>query len=126
MWELADSPKDQDIIKNKWVFEIKHDKNGKLTHYKARLAAKGYSQIQGINSDEKFSLVNTYNISTANELDFDIHQMDVETTFLNGNIDADLYMEQPEGFINTKYPEKVCKLRKSIETVSQMFKQGKY
>ena len=58
-------------------------------------------------------------LAIANELDFDIYQMDVKTTFPNGNIDADVYMEQPEGFIDTKYPEKVCKLRKIIDSLKQ-------
>ena len=91
--------------------------------YKAWLVAKKYSQIQGINYDETLSPAAWYNsihtiLAIANELYFDIHQMDVKTAFLNGNIDADIYMEQPEGFIYTKYPKKVCKLRKSIYTVS--------
>ena len=82
-WELVDPPEDQDIIKNKWVFKIKHDKNGKPTRYKARLVAKGYSQIQGINYDETFSPVARYNsirtiLTIANELNFDIHQMNVK------------------------------------------------
>ena len=118
-WELVDPPEDQDLIKNKWVFKIKPDKSGKPTHYKARLVAKEYSQIQGVSYDEIFSPVARYNsirtiLAIANELDFDIHQMDVKTAFLNGNIDADVYMEQPDGFIDTKYPKKICKLRKSI------------
>ena len=58
-------------------------------------------------------------LAIANELDFDIPQMYVKTAFLNGNIDVDEYMEKPEGFIDTKYPEKFCKLQKSTYGLKQ-------
>ena len=79
------------------MFKIKYDKSGKRTRYKTGLVEKEYSQIQGINYDETSPPVARYNsirtiLAIANELDFDIHQMDVKTAVRNGNIDAAEYM----------------------------------
>ena len=76
--------------------------DGNPTIYKARLVAKGLSQIEGVNYDETFSPVAYF--------DYEIWQMDVKTAFLNGNLKEDVYMIQPEGFVDPKDAKKVCKL----------------
>ena len=80
--------------------------------------------MKGIDYNEVFSLV-THNASLrsllaiANAHDYEIHQMDVKTTFLNGTLDCDIYMEQPEGFVDKDRPNHVCKLMKSIYGLKQ-------
>ena len=72
--------------------------------YKARLVAKGYTQKEGVDYEETFSLVAMLKsirilLSIAASLDYEIWQMDFKTTFLNGNLDEEIYISQPEGFI---------------------------
>ena len=92
--------------------------------HKARLVAQGYSPKQGIDYEEVFSPVARYSsirtlLALANAQNLEVHQMDDKTAFLNGPIEHDIYMSQPEGFIDPDHPEYVCKLKKSIYGLNQ-------
>jgi hypothetical protein len=107
------------------VFKKKMDKDGNVHIYKARLVAKGFKQIHGINYDETFSPIVMLKsvwilLAIAAYFDYEIWQMDVKTTFLNGNLTEDMYMTQPEGFIDPKHAGKICKLQKSIYGLSYL------
>src|SRR3954468_17041130 len=105
-------------------FQEKTDADGNVTVYKARLVAKGFRQVQGVDYDETFSPVAMFKsirilLAIAVFHDYEIWQMDVKTAFLNGNIDEELYMMQPEGFVDPKDADKVCKLQRSIYGLKQ-------
>ena len=111
-WELVPAPEDKNIVGNRWVFKVKRNADGSIDRFKARLVAKGFSQKHGIDYQEVFAPVVRYNsirslLAFANHLNLDIHQMDVKTAFLQGEIDAEVYMEQPDGFINKDKPDHV-------------------
>ena len=119
VWTLVDLPDDRRAIENKWIFKKKTDANGNVTVYKARLVAKGFRQIQGVDYEETFSPVAKLKsvrimLAIAAFYDYEIWQMDVKTAFLNGNLKEELYMMQPEGFVDPKGANKVCKLQRSI------------
>jgi hypothetical protein len=123
-WELVPPPEGSNIVGSKWVLKVKRDANGNVDRHKARLVAQGYSQTQGIDYEEVFSPVARYSsirtlLALANAHNLEIHQMDVKTAFLNGSIEHDIYMSQPEGFIDPDHPEYVCKLKKSIYGLKQ-------
>jgi hypothetical protein len=118
-WKLVELPKNRKAVKSKWVFNIKRNKNGKVEKYKSRLVAKGCSQKAGIDYQETFSPVVRYAsmrliLAISVEYDFIVHQMDVVSAYLNGELQDEIYMEQPEGFIDPDQPTKVCKLIKGI------------
>ena len=124
VWSLVDLPDGKKPVRNKWVFKRKIDMNGNLTTYKARLVAKGFTQIQGIDYDETFSPVVMFKsvrimLAIAAYYDFEIWQMDVKTAFLNGKLDEDVYMVQPQGFEDPNNANKVCKLQRSIYGLKQ-------
>lgn len=124
VWDLVDLPDGVKPVKNKWVFKRKTDMDGNLTVYKARLVAKGFTQIEGIDYDETFSPVAKFQsirilLAIAAFHDYEIWQMDVKTAFLNGVLDEDVYMVQPDGFADPRQAEKVCKLKKSIYGLKQ-------
>ena len=125
VWELVDLPPNVRPIGCKWIYKRKRGSDGIVEAFKARLVAKGYSQREGIDYEETFSpvaMIKSFRIllSILAHLDYEIWQMDVKTTFLNGYLDEDIYMEQPEGFIAKGQDSKVCKLRKSIYGLKQL------
>ncbi|GJX65862.1 retrotransposon protein, putative, ty1-copia subclass [Tanacetum coccineum] len=101
VWVLVDLPPGCKTVGSKWLFKKKTDMNGIVHVYKARLVAKGYTQLYGVDYEETFSPVADIRairilISIAAYYDYEIWQMDVKTTFLNGYLDEDIYMVQPE------------------------------
>ena len=124
VWDLVVPLDGIKPIANKWVFKRKTDMDGKMTVYKARLVAKGFKQILGVDYDETFSPVAMFKsirilLAIAAFHDYEIWQMDVKTAFLNGNLEEDVYMTQPEGFEDPKNAGRVCKLLKSIYGLKQ-------
>lgn len=122
-WTLQPLPENRRSIDCKWVYKIKRGIDGSVERYKARLCAKGFTQKKGIDYTETFSPVVRYDsvrflLSLATVNDWEIHQFDVKTAFLHGDLDEDLFMKQPEGFIS-KNPEYVCKLNKSLYGLKQ-------
>ena len=88
----------------KWIYKKKRGADGKVETFKARLMAKGYTQREGVDYEETFSLVAMLKsirilLSIAVIHDYEVWQMDVKTAFLNGHLDETIYMDQPEGFV---------------------------
>ncbi|KAK1613161.1 hypothetical protein QYE76_036834 [Lolium multiflorum] len=125
VWTLVDLPDSRKAVENKWIFKRKTDADGgNITVYKARLVAKGFRQIQGVDYDETFSPVAKLKsvrilLAIAAFFDYEIWQMDVKTAFLNGDIEEELYMVQPKGFIDPKNADKLCKRQRSIYGLEQ-------
>ena len=119
VWTLVDLPDDRQAIENKLIFKKKTDADGNVTVYKAQLVMKGSRQVQGVNYDETFSRVAMLKfvqimLAIAAFYDYEIWQMVVKTVFLNGFLEEELYMMQPEGFVDPKGANKVHKLQRSI------------
>ena len=119
VWNLVDAPEGIVPIGCKWIFKKKIGVDGNVETYKARLVAKRYPQRQGVDYDETFSPVAMLKsirilLAIAAHYDYEIWQMDVKTTFLNGNLEEEVYMILPEGFVSKGCPDKVCRLLRSI------------
>nr|GEX47604.1 retrovirus-related Pol polyprotein from transposon TNT 1-94 [Tanacetum cinerariifolium] len=124
VWELVDKPFVKSIIKLKWLWKNKKDEDQTVIHNKARLVAKGYSQEEGIDFEELFALVARLEaiwifIAYVAHKSFPIFQMDVKTVFLNGPLKEEVYVAQPDGFVNPDHPEKVYRLRKALYGLKQ-------
>nr|GEU98070.1 hypothetical protein [Tanacetum cinerariifolium] len=103
-------------VGSKWRFKKKTDMDGVVHTYKARLVANGYAQLYGVDYEETFLLVADIRairilISIVAFYNYEICQMDVKTAFLNGYLDEDIYMVQPEGFVNPNHPRKFTKCK---------------
>jgi hypothetical protein len=119
VFDLVDPPKNRRIIKNRWVFDLKSD-----GRKKARLVAKGFSQIEGVDYDEIFSPVVRFEtvrmmVALAALKNWHISGLDVKTAFLYGELEEELYMEQPEGFKAKGQERKVMRLRRAIYGLKQ-------
>ncbi|GKD53961.1 retrotransposon protein, putative, ty1-copia subclass [Tanacetum coccineum] len=110
------------------ALQKKTDMDGVVHTFKARLVEKGFTQTYGVNYEENFSHVAYIRaimilIAIVAFYDYEIWKMDVKTTFLNGHLSEEVYMVQPEGFVNLKYPNQVCKLKRSIYGLKQASRQ---
>ena len=127
-WELTDLPPGNKPLGPKWIFKRKMKPDGTIDKYKARLVVKGYRQKEGLDYFDTYSPVTRITsirmlIALAAVHDLKIHQMDVKTAFLNGELEEEIYMEQPEGFIVPGKEKKVCRLVKSLYGLKQAPKQ---
>ena len=91
------------MVTSKWIYKVKFSTDSSVEKCKARFVARGFSQKEGIDYDETFTPVVRYSsirviISLASVMGWKLHQMDVKTAFLNGEIEEEVYIEQPEGF----------------------------
>ncbi|GKE30880.1 retrovirus-related pol polyprotein from transposon TNT 1-94, partial [Tanacetum coccineum] len=107
------------IIKLKWIFKVKQDKFGGVLKNKARLVAKEYHQEEGIDFEESFAPVARIEaiiifVANAANKNMTIYQIDVKTTFLNGELREEVYDSQPEGFIDQDNPTHMYKLKKAL------------
>ena len=118
-WELVPRPKDKNVIGTKWIFKNKLNENGEVIRNKARLVCKGYAQEEGIDFEETFAPVARLEairmfLALSSFQKFKVFQMDVKSSFLNGDLEEEVYIEQPDGFILGNDPKLVCRLKKAL------------
>ncbi|GJU91243.1 zinc finger, CCHC-type containing protein [Tanacetum coccineum] len=118
-WVLADLPPGCKPLGCKWIFKRKLKVDGTIEKFKARLVIQGFKQKSRIDYFDTYALVAHINtirllIAMASIQNLIIHQMDVKTAFLNGELDEEVYINQPQGFIMHGNENKVCKLIKSL------------
>ncbi|GKA49834.1 retrovirus-related pol polyprotein from transposon TNT 1-94 [Tanacetum coccineum] len=124
VWELVDKPFGKNVIKLKWLWKNKKDEEQTVIRNKARLVAKGYAQEEGIDFEESFAPVARLEairifIAYAAHKSFLVYKMDVKTTFLNGPLKEEVYVAQPDGFVDPAHPKKVYRLRKALYGLKQ-------
>ncbi|GJV26147.1 putative ribonuclease H-like domain-containing protein, partial [Tanacetum coccineum] len=124
VWILVDLPFGKKAIGTKWVYRNKKDERGVVVRNKARLVAQGHRQEEGIDYDEVFAPVARIEairifLAFASYMGFIVYQMDVKSAFLYGKIDEEVYVSQPPGFIDPKYPQKVYKVVKALYGLHQ-------
>ncbi|GKF01734.1 retrotransposon protein, putative, ty1-copia subclass, partial [Tanacetum coccineum] len=121
---LVDLPSNGRTVGCKWIFKKKTDMDGNVHTFITRLVAKDFTQTYSVDYGETFSPVADIRsirilLAIVAFYDYEIRKMDVKTTFLNGYLSANVYMVQLEGFVDPKYPNKVCKLQRSIYGLKQ-------
>ena len=108
IWELVELPEGRKPVGSKWVFKLKTNADGSVERCKARLVAQGYSQKEGLDYDETFSpvvrpeSVRSVIIAFACKEGLKLHQMDITTAFLNGDLEETIYIKQPERALSLK------------------------
>nr|GEX82679.1 hypothetical protein [Tanacetum cinerariifolium] len=124
VWELVPSPDGIKPFTLKWLFKNKHDEENTFIRNKTRLVVRGYRQEEGIDFKESFAPVAQMKairifLAYAAHKGFIVYQMDVKTAFLHGSLKEDVYVCQPEGFINADHPSHVYKLKKALYGLKQ-------
>ena len=123
-WVLVPYEVGMNIVDNKQVFKVKRNSDGTIQRYKAQLVTKGFQQTPRVDYFETFSLeVKASTIQVVLTLavtkNRDIQQLNVNNTFLNGELQEEVYMHQPVGYINPFKVEFVCKLKKALYGLKQ-------
>ncbi|GKA63123.1 retrovirus-related pol polyprotein from transposon TNT 1-94 [Tanacetum coccineum] len=124
VWELVPRPDKVMVITLKWIYKVKLDELGGILKNKARLVARGYRQEEGIDFEESFAPVARLEairifLAFAAHMNMVVYQMDVKTTFLNGNLREEVYVSQPDGFVDPDNPNHVYKLKKALYGLKQ-------
>ena len=126
-WELCECPRGANIIPVRWIYKIKRGADGSIQRFKARLVAKGFKQLQYIEYDEVYAPTSKYAalralLALCAEQDLDIHQLDIKTAFLYGELEEEIYMQQPPGY-ESGDKSTVCHLLKSLYGLKQAPRQ---
>jgi hypothetical protein len=121
--EYVERPRGHKVIPVHWIFSVKTDAHGNVLRFKARLVAQGCRQIPGVDVDEVFAPTSSYGsrrtlLATAAAKNMEIHQVDIKTAFLNGELEEEVYVTQPPGFDNGN-PNIVCRLHKALYGLKQ-------
>nr|GEV30539.1 hypothetical protein [Tanacetum cinerariifolium] len=124
VWELVDRPLCKNVNNIKWLWKNKRDEENIVIRNKSRLVAKGYAQKEGVDFEESFAPVARLEavrlfIAYAAHKSFTVYQMDVKTTFLYGPLKEEVYMNQPDGFVDPYHPDKVYHLKKALYGLKQ-------
>ena len=123
-WSLVELPCGHRAIGLKWVYKVKHDMNGGIVNYKASLIAKGYVQCPGIDFEEVFAPVSHLELvrlllTITVHYGWSVLHMDVKSAFLNGELQEEVYVQQPPEFIDDKHKHKVLRLHKVLYGLRQ-------
>jgi Reverse transcriptase (RNA-dependent DNA polymerase) len=123
-WTLVPPPFNQKVIGCKWVFKTKRNSDGSIERHKTRLVAKGFNQVCGIDFEETYSPIVRpttirVTLSLALNLNWTLRQLDVSNAFLNGDLNEQVFMQQPQGFTDPTNPDFVCLLHKSLYGLRQ-------
>jgi len=123
MWELVRLPAGRKAVGSHWVFRIKRNTDGSIERYKARLVAKGYSQCPSLDYTEMFAPTTKFAalraiLAIAAIEDLELESLDISSAFLNGDLDSEVYLQQPEGF-HQGDSDRVWRLLKSLYGLKQ-------
>nr|GEX77023.1 retrovirus-related Pol polyprotein from transposon TNT 1-94 [Tanacetum cinerariifolium] len=124
VWELVPRPDKVMVITLKWIYKVKHDELGGILKNKARLVARGYRQEEGIDFEESFAPIARLEaiwifLPYAAHKNMVVYQMDVKTVFFNGNLREEVYVSQPNGFVDQDNPNHVYKLNQALYGLKQ-------
>jgi len=123
-WVLVPRPRGVNVVGSKWIFKTKHRPAGSVDKYKARLVARGFTQQLGIDYGDTFSPVVKpatvrLVLALAVSRGWSLRQIDVSNAFLHGYLSEDVYMQQPTGFEDARFPSHVCKLQRALYGLKQ-------
>ena len=124
VWQLVPKPQGHTVVGTRWVFKNKLDESGVVVKNKARLVAKGYSQLEGIDYDETYAPVARMEairifLAYAAHKNIKVHQMDVKSAFLNGELKEEVYLQQPPGSESVEFLDHCYKLEKAVYGLKQ-------
>ena len=125
-WEVVPHPPNQNIVSCKWVYRLKYNADGKVTRFKARLVARGFTQVFGVDYTETFAPVTRLEtirmlFALAVQKDWEVCQIDVKTAYLYGDLDEEIFMEPPNG-LDVPEGHVLC-LRKALYGLKQAGRQ---
>nr|GEW67151.1 hypothetical protein [Tanacetum cinerariifolium] len=131
VWELVDRPLCINVINLKWIWKNKRDEENTVIRNKSRLVAKGYAHKEGVDFEESFAPVARLEavrlfIAYATHKSFTVYQMDIKTAFLYGPLMEEVYVNQPDGFVDPYHPDKVYRLKKALYGLKQAPKVCKF
>nr|GEV54310.1 ribonuclease H-like domain-containing protein [Tanacetum cinerariifolium] len=124
VWELVDRPLCTNVINMKWLWKNKRDEESTVIRNTSHLVAKGYAQKEGVDFEESFAPVARLEavwlfIAYAAHKSFIVYQMDVKIAFLYGPLKEEVYVNQPDGFVDPYHPDKVYRLKKALYGIKQ-------
>nr|GEW72887.1 hypothetical protein [Tanacetum cinerariifolium] len=129
VWELVNRPLCKNVINIKWLWKNKHDEENTVIRNKSHLVAKEYAQKEGVDFEESFAPIARLEairlfIAYAAHKSFTVYQMDVKTSFLYGPLKEELYVNQPDDFVDPYHPEKVYHLKKLYMDSNKLQERG--